>query len=295
MAISIPLGYYLPGDSFIHRCDPRVKITVLAVFAIVLFATSGWAGLLICTVILAVGYRRAKVPVALAAKGIKPLAILLLLTLVFNAFTFTAVPDPSWVPLAGPSLSSGSVNRSLVWLLGGAEVPESIALIGSFGIRTLGAINGVYFILRISLLIFATSLLTFTTSTLDLTDALNSIMSPLRHFKVPVEDFATMFSIALRFIPLTAAEVDRIVLAQRSRGAVFDEGSIIKRLRSWIPVLIPLFVNLFRRADQLACAMDSRCYRGRGRTHLRIMRARGVEIFAGIALSCVLLAIGLLL
>lgn len=292
MSLSIPIGYYLPGESIVHRADPRIKLTVLAVFAVALFATSGWLGLAIGASMLVVGFVLSKVPFSLALKTLKPMLVLLALTLAFNAFTFEATSDAAWVSLAGPTVTTGSFNGSLAWLLGGVMVPENIPIFGSFGIRTLGAINGFYFIVRITLLIFATTLLTFTTSTLDLTDALVSILGPLGRVGVPVEDVATMCSIALRFIPLTSEEVDRLVLAQRSRGAVFDQGSLIARLRAWIPVLVPLFVNLFRRADKLANAMDARCYTGLGRTHLRVMRPSRKEIVSSIALMLALLLVG---
>jgi energy-coupling factor transport system permease protein len=295
MALSVPLGHYIPGNSSLHGMDPRIKLTLLAAFALALFCTSGWFGLFFCVILLAIGLRISKTPSLLVFKGIKPLLVLLALTFVFNAFTFTATPDAPWVLLSGNTLSNGSVNGSLTWLLGNVQVPESFPLIGSFGIRTLGAINGLYFVVRIALLIGATSLLTFTTSTLELTDSLASILGPLRHVHVPVDDVATLFSITLRFIPLTAEEVDRLVLAQRARGAVFDTGSPLARMRAWTPVLIPLFVSLFRRADQLADAMDARCYGATRRTRLRVMTTKPSDILVGVGVIMFCLIIAFLL
>ncbi len=295
MALSIPLGHYIPGKSPLHAMDSRIKLTMLAAFAFALFCTSGWLGLFFCVILLAIALRVSQAPSLLVFKGIKPLLIILILTFLFNAFTFGASSDAPWVLLSGNNLSNGSINGSLSWILGSVKIPESIPLLGSFGIRTLGAINGLYFVIRIALLIFATSLLTLTTSTLELTDALASILSPLKYIRVPVDDLATLFSITLRFIPLTAEEVDRLVLAQRARGAVFDKGSPVRRMRAWTPVLIPLFVNLFRRADQLASAMDARCYGATQRTHLRVMAMKSSDIIMGIGIVVFCLLIALLL
>jgi energy-coupling factor transport system permease protein len=138
-------------------------------------------------------------------------------------------------------------------------------------------VTGAFFVVRIVLLVVGTSVLTLTTSPVALTDALSSIMAPLRAVRVPVDDAAMMFAIALRFVPTTAEEAEKIIVAQTARGAVFDEGGPITRARAWVPVLVPLFVNLFRRADDLAVAMESRCYTGSGRTRLRELRMRNAD------------------
>ena len=176
------------------------------------------------------------VPWRLAARGLAPIFWLLAFTLVVN---------------------------SLVWGSGDAMVR-----LGVVGVSGPGVVRGVFFVARITLLVLGTSLVTITTSPVALTDALSQLMRPLRVVKVPVDDIATMFSIALRFIPTTAEEADKIVVAQTARGARFDAGGPIRRARAWLPVLVPLFVNLFRRADNLAVAMESRCYTGVGRTRL---------------------------
>jgi energy-coupling factor transporter transmembrane protein EcfT len=175
------------------------------------------------------------------------------------------------------------------------SIPESIALIGSFGVKPLGALRGLYFVLRIILLVGLTLLLTYTTSVVALTNALVKLMQPLAKLRVPTEDIATMFSIALRFIPVTAAEAEKIVVAQSARGAVFNQGGPIKRVRAWLPVMVPLFVNLFRRADEIACAMETRCYVGRGRTHLRESETAELDYAIGGLSAFALILIGLML
>jgi energy-coupling factor transport system permease protein len=152
-----------------------------------------------------------------------------------------------------------------------------LLMLGPIGISGPGLSRGLFFAVRIVLLVLGTSLVTLTTSPVALTDALSRLMGPLRFVRVPVDDVAMMFSIALRFIPTTAEEAEKIIVAQTARGAVFDEGGPVKRARAWVPVLVPLFVNLFRRADDLAIAMESRCYTGRGRTRLHEARMRVVD------------------
>jgi len=288
MAFVVPFGQYVPGDSAIHRLDARIKLLVIVAYVFTLFATSGWLGLLLCLLLLLVGYSMAHIPLRLAARGLKPVLIILLFTLIANTFSFNAA-SPAISPL-GAGLGTGIVGSSIA-----NSLPDSIILFGSFGIKPLGLLRGMYFVLRIVLLVSMTSLLTFTSSVVALTDAIASLLRPLRVFKAPVEDIATIFTIALRFIPLTAEEAEKIMVAQTARGAQFNVGGPIRRVKAWVPVIIPLFVNLFRRADDLACAMESRCYIGEGRTHLKVARLRTQEVFAGLALAVVLILIGVLL
>ena len=288
MAFVVPFGQYVPGDSAIHRLDARIKLLVIVAYVFTLFATSGWLGLLLCLLLLLVGYNMAHIPLRLAARGLKPVLIILLFTLIANTFSFNAA-SPAISPL-GAGLGTGIVGSSIA-----NSLPDSIILFGSFGIKPLGLLRGMYFVLRIVLLVSMTSLLTFTSSGVALTDAIASLLRPLRVSKVPVEDIATIFTIALRFIPLTAEEAEKIMVAQTARGAQFNVGGPIRRVKAWVPVIIPLFVNLFRRADDLACAMESRCYIGEGRTHLKVARLRTQEVFAGLALAVVLILIGVLL
>jgi energy-coupling factor transport system permease protein len=175
-------------------------------------------------------------------RGLRPVALLLLLTVTVNALRINPV--------------------------------DAIVRLGSLGVSQAGLMTGLFFATRIVLLVTGTSLLTLTTSPVALTDALSRLMVPLRPLRFPVDDVAMMFSIALRFIPTTAEEAEKIVVAQAARGARFDEGGMLRRTRAWVPVLVPLFVNLFRRADNLALAMESRCYTGQRRTRLHVSRMR---------------------
>ncbi|TLM72294.1 MAG: energy-coupling factor transporter transmembrane protein EcfT, partial [Actinobacteria bacterium] len=176
--------------------------------------------------------------------------------------------------------------------------PATVALVrlGPLAVDGPGLARGVFFAVRIVVLVVSTSLLTLTTTPVSLTDALERLMRPLRHVGVPVGDVATMLSIALRFIPTTAEEAEKVVLAQASRGARFDRGGPVQRAKAFIPVLVPLFVNLFRRADDLATAMEARCYRGgEGRTRLRESRMRGADWATLLAGGAALVAVAVLL
>jgi energy-coupling factor transport system permease protein len=281
MALVVPFGQYVPGTSIVHRLDARMKLLIVATYVFALFMVTGWVGLLLCTALFVVAYLLSKVPLRLVLRGMKPILILLVFTFLANALTFSALP------LGEAPLAEGSPAA--------LSLPESIALIGSFGIKPLGALRGLYFVLRIVLLVSLTSLLTYTTPIVSLADGLISLMRPLARLKVPTEDIATMFSIALRFIPITAEEAEKIMVAQSARGAVFDKGGPIKRAKAWVPVMIPLFVSLFRRADELACAMETRCYTGQGRTHLRVTEMGEVDLAIGGLSALLLILMGILL
>lgn len=242
MAVPVPFGQFVPGDSPIHRFDPRAKLGIVAAYTVVLFSIQAWAGFAIAAVAVSVALMVSRVPLRIALRGLRAVALLLAFTLVANAFRWQA--------------------------------PVALVRLGPIGVDRAGLATGLFFVVRIVLLVVGTSLLTLTTSPVALTDALSRVMRPLRAVRVPVDDIATMFSIALRFIPTTAEEAEKIVVAQSARGAVFDEGGPIRRAKAWVPVLVPLFVNLFRRADDLAVAMESRCYIGVGRTRLHEPRMR---------------------
>jgi energy-coupling factor transport system permease protein len=258
MAVPAIAGQYVPGDSAVHRLDARVKIALGVAYAMMLFAVRGWLGLAAGAVVALGAAAAASVPWRALSRGLAPVAWLLALTLALN---------------------------SLAW--GGSD---SLVAVGPLGISASGLGRGAYFVARIGLLVLGSSLVTLTTPPVALTDALSRLMRPLRHLRVPVEDVAMMFSIALRFIPTMAEEADKIVTAQRARGAVFAEGGPVRRAKAWMPVLIPLFVGLFRRADDLAIAMESRCYVGAGRTRMneRLMRpADWVVLAVGVTLMAV--------
>ncbi len=258
MSIPVPFGQYVPGTSPVHRLDARVKLGLVVAYVAVLFASDGWWGLIAALAAAMVAVAISGVPVRLALRGLRPVAWLLVFTLAANSLRIDATD-----PLFG---------------------------IGRLGVDAQGFQNGSYFAVRIIALVLGTSILTLTTSPIALTDALTRIMAPLRHVRVPVDDIAMMFSIALRFIPTTAEEAEKIVVAQTARGAVFDEGGPVKRARAWVPVLVPLFVNLFRRADDLALAMESRCYTGSRRTRLNEPAMRPTDwitLLVGVAVTAV--------
>jgi energy-coupling factor transport system permease protein len=283
MAPIIPFGQYVPGTSIVHRLDARVKLLLIAAYVFALFAVAGWLGLLLCALLFVGAYVLATIPLKLMLRGLKPILILLIFTFLANALSFNALP-------LGESFSAEVAEGTGSFIL-----PESVALIGSFGVKPMGALRGLYFVVRIVLLVGLTSLLTYTTSVVSLTDGLVSLMRPLARLKVPTEDIATMFSIALRFIPVTAEEAEKIMVSQSARGAVFNKGGPIKRAKAWVPVMIPLFVSLFRRADDLACAMETRCYVGKGRTHLRVTEMGEFDLAIGILGTLVLILLGILL
>ena len=241
------------------------------VYTYAIFASGTWWGMLALTLIMIAGYLIGRVPMKLAIKPIKPLLVILVFTVIANAFSV--------------SVTNGVTSAG--------ETAWTIA--GSFGLVPAGLERGTFYAFRIALLVMATSLVTFTTSAVKLADACTALIRPLKSFKVPVEDIGTMFSIALRFIPVTAEEAERIMTAQRARGVKFGEGGLASRVRVWLPVLVPLFVGLFRRADDLAAAMEARCYRGEGRTRLNVSVMNGYDWLVFTVGSAVLIAIGVVL
>jgi len=247
MLKDITLGQYFPGDSIIHKMDPRLKLVITVLYITALFMCRGpvpyiiLGGLLILAVGLSnVGFRQ-------VTRGLKPILILLIITTLFNVFYTTG---------------------------GKVIVDWSFITITDYGLY-----NAFYMVLRIVLLIIATfTLLTYTTSPIMLTDALESVLKPLKAAKVPVHELAMMMTIALRFIPTLLEETDKIMSAQKSRGADFETGGLIRRAKALIPILIPLFVSAFRRAEELATAMECRCYKGGdGRTKLRVMKLKASD------------------
>jgi energy-coupling factor transport system permease protein len=238
VGVPIPFGQYVQVDSPVHRLDARAKLGVTAAFTIALFAVNSWWGLALVAAVGLLATAASRVPFALAARGLRPIAWLIAFTLVINA-------------------------------LFPAQRSEALFAIGPAVVDIDGLLRGLFFGTRILVLVLGTSLVTLTTSPVALTDALGQIMRPLGRLRFPVDDAAMMMSIALRFMPTTAEEAELVIVAQTARGARFDVGGPVARARAWLPVLVPLFVRLFRRADDLAIAMESRCYRGQGRTRLR--------------------------
>jgi len=234
---------------------------LVAAFTVALFSFDTWAGMAAAAIAVAAVVAVSGVPWRLAVRGLRPVAWLLVFTLVVNGLRWNA-------------------QNPLVHL-------------GPISIDGPGLARGLFFAVRILLLVMGTSLITLTTSPVALTDGLSSIMRPLGLVRFPVDDVAMMLSIALRFVPTTAEEAERIVVAQTARGARFDEGGLLKRSRAWLPVLVPLFVRLFRRADDLALAMESRCYTGVGRTRLRelVMRRTDWMVLLLSAAACTAAAV----
>ena len=247
MSIPVPFGQYVPADSPVHRLDPRVKIGLTAGYTIMLFTVSGFAGLALSAGAVALAIAASKVPLRLVTRGVRAVSFLLIFTVLVHAL--------QWQPAT-----------------------EMLLRIGPIGIDAEGLAEGLFFAGRIVLLVLGTSLITLTTSPVALTDGLERLMKPLERLKFPAGDVAMMLTIALRFIPTTAEEAEKIIVAQTARGASFSQGGPISRARAYVPVLVPLFVGLFRRAEDLAVAMESRCYRGgKGRTRLTESRVTGTD------------------
>ena len=232
----ITLGQYFPGNTVIHRMDPRTKLIFTLLYIVALFIAKRLSAYLVLIVVLVVCVAISKIKPAALFKGMKPILFLLIVTGLLNLF-----------------YTSGTILWQWKFLK----------------ITVEGIWAAIYMILRITMLICCTFLLTYTTSPIRLTDGLENLLGPLKKIKVPVHELAMMMSIALRFIPTLIEETDKIMSAQRARGADFDTGNLIQKAKALIPLLVPLFVSAFRRADELAIAMECRCYHGgEGRTKL---------------------------
>ena len=241
MLKDITLGQYFPGNSVAHKLDPRTKILLVMLYIVALFCAKGWAGYAIMAMTLAACVKVSGVGVKALVRGLKPVLFIIVFTGVLNLF-FTP---------GGNELVSWGVIR-----------------ISDAGVRT-----AIFMVLRIMLLIMGTFLLTYTTSPIRLTDGLESLLGPLKKLRVPVHEVSMMMSIALRFIPTLIEETDKIMSAQKARGADFESGNLIQKAKALVPILVPLFIGAFRRADELATAMECRCYHGgEGRTKLHVLK-----------------------
>ena len=242
MLRDITIGQHFPGNSPVHTMDPRVKILLTIAYIVMLFIGSNPLGLAISTVFLALLYGISKIPLKLIARSIKPILPIIAFTAVLNLF-----------------LLSGSGEPLFQWWIF-RIYPESIEYTIIMAVRIICLIAG-------------TSLLTYTTSPIVLTDAIERLLYPLSRLHLPVHELAMMMTIALRFIPTLIEETDKIMNAQKARGAQLDSGTLRQRMKAMVPILIPLFISAFRRADELAMAMECRCYRGgEGRTRLKQLR-----------------------
>ena len=263
MLKDITLGQFYPGDTLVHRLDPRTKILLTMVYIVALFTAALYAGYCLVILFLVCGISISHIKIKTILSGLKPLVIIVLITGILNLF-YTR----------GEHLLVHFWRISIYWE----------------GVET-----AVFMALRILLLIAGTLLLTYTTSPLQLTDGLESLLGPLKKLRVPVHELAMMMSIALRFIPTLIEETDKIMNAQRARGADFETGGLIAKAKALLPLLIPLFVSAFRRADGLATAMESRCYHGgEGRTRMKQLRMERRD-WVALLLGAVLLAAVILL
>ena len=260
MLKDITLGQYFPGNSVIHRLDPRTKLIMLVVYIVALFLAVSWISYGVMLVFLLVVIKISTIPFKSIIRGLKPLMMILIFTGVLNLF-FT-----------------GGENL----------LPESWAISKYVVISEEGILRAIFMLARITMLVMGTFLLTYTTSPIALTDGLESLMGPLKKIRVPVHELAMMMCIALRFIPTLIEETDKIMSAQKARGADFESGSLMERVRALVPILVPLFISAFRRADELATAMECRCYQGgTGRTKMKVLHVRAGDIVSlGIAVVC---------
>ncbi|NMB98007.1 MAG: energy-coupling factor transporter transmembrane protein EcfT [Clostridiaceae bacterium] len=245
MIKDITLGQYIPGKSPLHRSDPRVKIILSILNMVLIFLVNNYFNFLILYLFTGLIITVSEIPLRYTLKGLKPIAIIVIFTVIINLFTVKGTPIFRY----------GPVEISLE----GIDISVKLAL-------------------RLSLMVIITSLLTLTTTPILLTDAIESLMKPLKYLRVPVHEIAMMMTISLRFIPTLLDETEKIMKAQASRGADFDSGNILEKAKSFIPILVPLFVSAFRRADEMAIAMEARCYRGsEGRTRMKQLKITSVD------------------
>lgn len=254
MLKDITLGQYFPGQSFVHLLDPRIKIIITFLFVILIFFVKTYLGYGMVFLFLVAAIAISKIPPKYVLKGLKPLLFIIILTFILNVF-FTS-------------------GETVIWSLGRVKVTQE-------GLR-----QGIFMAFRLILLVTGTSMLTLTTSPIDLTDGIESLLKPLKIIRFPVHELAMMMTIALRFIPTLLEETDKIMKAQMARGADFESGNIIQRAKALVPLLVPLFISAFRRADELAMAMEARCYRGGdNRTRMKVLKTHPRDY---IALLCTL-------
>lgn len=258
MLKDITIGQFFPGNSVIHRMDSRFKIMLDILYVVILFVADNFISLAVAGVFILMSYAVSGIKPVMMLKSLKPLMPIILFTAILNLFFVTGEGEPL-------------VNR---WI---------------FTIYAEGITTAVFMIVRIVCLIIGMSLLTYTTSPIVLTDAIERLLSPLKKIKLPVHELAMMMTIALRFIPTLIEETDKIMSAQKARGADLDTGGLMKRAKALVPILIPLFVSAFKRANELAMAMECRCYRGgEGRTKLRQLKAKPMDFMIALLMLTLL-------
>ncbi|MGG7163033.1 energy-coupling factor transporter transmembrane component T family protein [Clostridium ihumii] len=252
MIKDITIGQYIVGDSFIHKLDPRTKILISLLFIITLFLVKNVTGYVVVFIFLMSCIYISKVPFRYIYKGLKPIFILMLITAVFNIF-----------------FTKGDV---LLYQIGFLKIYKE------------GLVLAAFMVVRLTFLIAGTSLLTLTTSPIELTDGIEKLLNPFKKIGVPAHELAMMMTIALRFIPTLMDETDKIMKAQMARGADFESGNLISRAKNLIPLLVPLFISSFRRAEELAMAMEARGYRGgEGRTRMKVLQMTNKDTIAFIS------------
>lgn len=250
---NLTIGQHYPVESPVHDLDPRLKIIITFIFIISLFLIESFTGYLIVIAFLAVAISLSKVPLKFVIRGLRPILMIITITFLINLF-----------------MTPGRVILSLGFL----KITEE-------GLKQAG-----FMAIRLTLLIMGTSLLTLTTSPIILTDGIEALLKPFKRFGLPAHELAMMMTIALRFIPTLMEETEKIMKAQKSRGADFESGNIMSRAKNLVPLLVPLFISAFRRADELAMAMEARCYRGGdNRTRMRQMKIQRVDYVAATVFS----------
>ena len=259
MLKDITLGQYFPGNSLAHRLDPRTKLILTVLYIVILFCAKGFVSYGVVALLLLTGVKVSGVAPRALVRGLKPILFIICFTAVLNLF---------YTP--GEALAS-------FWI---------------FTITKEGLVTAFFMVLRITMLIMGTFLLTYTTSPIALTDGLETLLGPLKRLKVPVHELSLIMSIALRFIPTLIEETDKIMSAQKARGADFESGNLLQRARALVPILVPLFISAFRRADELAIAMECRCYHGgEGRTKLHVLHYQLRDYLVLAAYGAVLAAV----
>ena len=259
----ITLGQFFPGNTIVHRLDPRTKLILMVVYITALFMAKGFPAYAFMLVVLIACLTISRIKPKAVFRGLKPIFIIICITVILNIF----------------------------FIRGDTVLFQYRAIV----ITQEGLITAVFMASRLMMLIISTFLLTYTTSPITLTDGLERMLSPLKKIRLPVHEFAMMMSIALRMIPTLIEETDKIMSAQKSRGADFETGGLLKRAKAILPLIIPLFISAFRRADELATAMESRCYHGgEGRTKMKVLRFAARDFMAllfgaGIVAAVVLL------
>lgn len=259
MVRDVAFGQYFPGNSIIHKIDPRGKLIVFIALIVIIFCTFNYASLAITAAFTALFLILSKIPAKFYFKSLKVIIFIVIITSIFNLFYGSGEPIWQW------------------WII---------------KVTWNGIHRAVFVTVRIICLILASSCLTFTTSPTELTDAIERLMKPLKVIRFPVHEISMMMSLALRFVPTLLEETDKLMQAQKARGADMESGNLFKRVRALVPILVPLFVSAFRRAYDIATAMECRCYRGgAGRTRMKILKLSACDIISFVLMAIVIIGV----